>query len=504
MVSRKLVVVMCAVLALFAAPLGASADETVDSLAESLGIHDEPTDYIVVVDTSLSMASEGRWERAREALAGLLRNLRSEDYVTLITFDDGARTDFAGHVPADPGQLLNELPAAPTGDQTDIGTAIDEAVGALEREGANSVTAVALITDGRLDPAAASLYQDAQSPAWDSLRSRADQLRQGRHVGAFALSLGGQTDAGLLTSVFPDATVASPNDIVGYLTGLDEEIKSGRVTEALAADLAATPTMTVTADQVEGPVATFTATITSPAKHVPLQISGVQLQPAVEGATLDPIAGPVDVAPGTTVTIPLRVTLPEAGEYNVAVAATLTSPWAGQLAQLGVAAPETITHEAVAVTVAPRATAAPATTQPPAAEPVAPEPSIELPTWWLSALLGLAGLAVLSLVVARVVISKRPQLDGSVTVVKEGEIVDEFMLAGRKFDQKSGEIRLRALPVKGEDAITISGVSAGQSFNGKLGDGETLATSGGVELHYTSVRSRMLELVNTNMTPSGV
>ena len=143
--ARVLVAVLVGLLLAVVGGLPATAEENLDAIAATLGIEDQATDYILIVDTSLSMQEEGRWGRARDALSGLADSLTPDDHVTLITFDDGAQTVFAGDAPST-NTLLGDLPDEPTGTQTDIGAAIDEGVDALNRDGASEVAAFVLLT----------------------------------------------------------------------------------------------------------------------------------------------------------------------------------------------------------------------------------------------------------------------------------------------------------------------------------------------------------------------
>lgn len=489
-VMKKWLTMLALALAMLALPVPAGSDETVDALATSIGITEEPEDYIVVVDTSESMRFEGRWERAREALVGLLTNLAPDDYITLIAFDNGARTVWQGMRPEDPAVLLDQLPATPAGDQTDIGAAIDEAVKALQREGARPVTAVALLTDGSLDAAPDSPYVTPDAPAWADLRARAQQAASGRHVGAFALSLGSDTDAGLLTSVFEDASVATPGDIVGYLSGLDEELKRSRVAEEVSTDLQSPPTLTATLAGVDGQTATIAVAVSSSAQHVPISVTEVRLQPAVEGATVDPLAAPVEVPAGGSAEFEVQVKLPEPGTYDVGLDVSLGSPWAGQLTELGVSPSQTVVVAPVQVEVAGEQ-AQPASTP-------TPEPEAESPATEGSGLLPVAaavvgGIAVIALL-ALLLLRRRGGAQGSMTISENGQPVDEFVLDGSRNLDRSG-VKLQVAPRK-EGGVQIRGKVGKEQFSGVLGDGESMDLPGGRTLSYTSERSRMLDLVN--------
>lgn len=489
-VMKKWLTMLALALAMLALPVPAGSDETVDALATSIGITEEPEDYIIVVDTSESMRFEGRWERAREALVGLLTNLAPDDYVTLIAFDNGARTVWQGLRPEDPAVLLDELPATPAGDQTDIGAAIDEAVKALQREGARPVTALALLTDGSLDAAPDSPYVTPDAAAWTDLRARAQQAASGRHVGAFALSLGDDTDAGLLTSVFPEASLATPSDIVGYLSGLDEELKRSRVVDEVSTDLQSPPTLTATLAGVDDQTATIAVAVSSSAQHVPISVTEVRLQPAVEGATVNPLAAPVEVPAGGSAEFEVQVKLPEPGTYDVGLDVSLGSPWAGQLNELGVSPSQTVVLAPVEVEIAEEPAAAPAPAPAPEAETPAPEANgNQLPI--IGAVVG--GIILVALA-ALLLLRRRGGAQGSMTISESGQPIDEFVLDGSRNLDRSG-VKLQVTPRK-EGGVQVRGKVGKEQFSGLLGDGESMDLPGGRTLSYTSERSRMLDLVN--------
>lgn len=496
----------CLLLAVATAPAG--ADEALDAIAQAVGVTEQATDFVILVDTSVSMKDDDRWARARDAVSGLLTNLTPDDHVTLITFDDGARTAFAGLDPA-PATVLNALPASPTGDQTDIGAAIEAGVEALNRDGGSEVAAIALLTDGELDAAETSDYVTPTSPAWAELRQRAATVSTNRQIGAFALTLGSTSDAGLLTSVFPNAEVATPNDIVAYLTGLNDELTRLRIVEALGPDLESPASLTVGDATIEDVTLTATATLTSSTTYLPLSIASVALEPAVEGAAIGMEPAAVEVAPGQSATATLTVTLPPGTESTSTVVATLTSPWAPQLTALGIDQNITVASQAIDLA---NAAAEPA----PAAEPTATPPATDtpadsgrtlsdtlaaLPVWALPA----AG-AVLALLLLLALLSaakkRRPRLDGSIAVLHEGRIVDEFIVAGPDAAISRGELKLRARRLK-DGTVALKGRHGQQKFAATLGDGDTTRLTEATELRYTDQRTRMLQLISDTHATTG-
>src|SRR5205814_7924192 len=118
-------------------------------------------------------------------------------------------------------------------------------------------------------------------PAWTALAARATALSAQHAINAFALALRPVTDAGLLKSVFSQATVLDlPGDQIGsYLNSLKDSMRELKATALVSAD---TPTISVgwtapvtgAADQGG---ADTTMTVGSNAKYVPLVVTGAAL-----------------------------------------------------------------------------------------------------------------------------------------------------------------------------------------------------------------------------------
>lgn len=497
--ARFLVAVLVGLLLAVVGGLPAAAEENLDAIAATLGIEDQATDYILIVDTSLSMQEEGRWGRARDALSGLADSLTPDDHVTLITFDDGAETVFEGDAPST-NTLLGALPDEPTGTQTDIGAAIDEGVDALNRDGASEVAAFVLLTDGELDAAEDSDFVTADAPAWADLRTRADEATADRQVGAFALSLGPESDAGLLTQVFPDAQVATPDDIVGFLSGLTDEITRFRVGEILAPELDQPVTVTLSEPTVDGTTATLTATWTSTTTNLPTSVAAIQLAPAIEGAAVGMDPATLDLTPGQEQTSTITLALPPGTDAAVALTATVTSPWQAQLAPLGLGQELTATSAPVQLTIADAVVAPPsaeASATPDSNGTEEPGPLAALPSWAIPAAIAALAAAVLLALVIGAIRKRMPQLDGSLALVtREGEVVDEFLVTGPSSSTQRGGLTVKAKPGK-DTSIRIKGRQGKEAFTATLADGEEFTLPDGRTLRYTTERSRMLEMINS-------
>lgn len=475
----------------------ARADEGLDAIAAAVGVTQQATDYVVIVDTSASMRQEGRWARAREAVSGLLTNLTPDDHVTLITFDDGAKTAFTGVDPA-PATVLAALPAQPAGRQTDIGAAIDLGVRALARDGAREVAALVLLTDGELDAAGSSKYASPDAPAWAELRNRAATVTQGRQVGAFALSLGPESDAGLLTKVFPSAEVATPSDIVAYLTGLNDELTRLRVAEALAPDLAGPVTVAVEDATTTGGTVTATARFTSTAEYLPVTVSSVALEPPVPGATVGLRPGTVELAPGAEATALVTVELPPGTDMSANLVATLTSPWQAELAELGLGQPLTATSAPIELVAVDIATASPSAS--PARSEPAQEPPAEsgvvaaLRPWVVPAAVAAAALLLVLWALKAVAKRRGPRLDGSLAVMADGDVVDEFIVTGPEAKVTRGDLQLTVQRLK-DGTVQLKGRHGKEKFTAQLVDGQRTPVAEGVALRYTDQRTRMLDMI---------
>ncbi|MGJ6981271.1 vWA domain-containing protein [Aestuariimicrobium soli] len=480
----------------------AHADPLSD-LAGRLKITAEPTDYVLLVDTSSSMQQQGRWGRVRAAVGALANQLKDSDRVTLITFDDGVRQTWTATSPS-ASQLVGRLPATPTGDQTDIGAAIDAGVTALGGSGARKVAAIVLLTDGELDASSTSKYPTATSGSWTQLRSRADQTRKNREVGAFAVAVGDKTDAGLLTKVFPQASVATPADISGYLAGITTELTKARIGQALATDLGKPATLTLSDVVRTDDTITATATWVSHTTQLPLTVTGV----ALDGGTAQQNPATVTLAPGATATS--TITLTGDSATKPLLKATLGSPWARELTAAGLTLPKVNATVVVpggpskpVATVSQRPSGGASTPAPTGGTDGAVVGTVDggtaRPTWLLPAALGaLVLIAALGIVLA-VVRARRPRLDGSMAIVRDGQVAHEFVLDGVGSSAQRGAVTVKVSALR-DGRVAVKGtrrVEGGKpsSFSGVLADGESLEVGDGHVLRYTAQRTRMLDMV---------
>ncbi|UYM23055.1 VWA domain-containing protein [Streptomyces albus] len=158
------------------APAAAAEGPSREEIYRELGVADQPVDYAVLVDTSGSMRTKGRYDTVRSTLRGFLGGLSRSDHVALITFDDRPEARYVGSA-GDPGKIVGRLPESPDPDGgTDIGAALDLALRELERSDAASVASVVLLTDGRHEPPRSTAYPKASGAPWDALHERAEAV----------------------------------------------------------------------------------------------------------------------------------------------------------------------------------------------------------------------------------------------------------------------------------------------------------------------------------------
>lgn len=366
----------------------------------------------------------------------------------------------------------------------------------LEAGNALPVGAIALITDGKVD-APGSPYASPTSAAWAQLKARATALSGKHEIAAYALSLVSATDAALLKQVFPSATDIPAAQVSGRLSSLQNELLKSQAIERLKPDLAKTVTAGISGiDWADLPAAggdlTGTLTLTSGFAQVPATVEGVTL--TASGLPLTFIAAPpasIDLVPGASTTIPVTVHVPAgmpAGDGTVRVAGTVTSAWSDALTKsLGLAfAPKldaSISAHTAGVPVTPPAPASPA-----------------MPPWVLPAAGAAAALLLLLLLLLRL---RAPRMVGSLAITRDGRLLREFLLAGRKADLADSATpdltgTVTAAKGTGPTVQVAARASGGQRTRQRLGDTETLDV-GPYRITYTSQHTRTLSMVRTGL-----
>jgi hypothetical protein len=338
---------VCAVLGLTAGPALAGPAPTREEVYRQLGVDAVPADYVVLVDTSGSMAADGRYSNVRKVLGSFLSGLASSDYVALYTFDTSPQRRYGGSA-ASRAAILDALPRAPTPNgKTDIGLGIEQALRELNRSGSAGIATVVLLTDGRQDAPGSSAYRSTTSPAWKSLETRAASLKK-TWLGAYALPLRAQTGASLLRTVIPGTVVLEPSNgrgLAGYLDQSKQATRLAKARSVLAGDSGKGVRVTWTATELD-PVAgtaTMQANVASLTQRVPLTVSDLHVE-ASDGVIWSGPPPPVmSLQPGQTrsFTLPVRWNpgfSPRLWPHRAGVSAPLSlagrvsSPWADALA----------------------------------------------------------------------------------------------------------------------------------------------------------------------------
>ncbi|MEU8516159.1 vWA domain-containing protein [Kitasatospora sp. NPDC048722] len=318
---------------------------------QALGLEHQPADYVVLVDTSPSMTQQGRYGTVRQTLQTFLSGLTGADHVALYTFDTTVVARYIGAA-TDPAGILSRLPAAPSANgDTDIGAALDAALGELERSDALPIASVVLMTDGENAPAAGSAYPVATTSSWTAaLHTRAAKLAGHTDLVGYALPLAtGATGAELLRQVVTDTRELVPGsiqDLGSYLQRAGDDTRLRQARAMLAPDLGQGVTVSwsgpETLDLGKGE-ATGTISFTSHATRLPLSVDGIAVSVAGHPFEVSGLPSSLILSPRSTQDIPVRITgrfdggllTPQHVEHasaTVKVTGTVGSPWQPALA----------------------------------------------------------------------------------------------------------------------------------------------------------------------------
>ncbi|MDP9793124.1 hypothetical protein J2S43_001636 [Catenuloplanes nepalensis] len=288
-----------------AAPDGQAS---LDEVYAALGVDDVPSDYVVMVDVSRSMAGD-RYEQLKKSLTGFFAALAPEDTVTLIPFAEGTKAD-TRPVGRSPGELVAMLPRDADGSYTDIGAALEAAVATLGRPDAPSLATVVLLTDGQHAPGPRSAYPLTEGHNWVKLADRAKKLRK-TSLDAYAVPLAGATGAGLLTKVFPGARVLETTSVDRLTTSLAGPKAAARAAKArslLAAEIDRPVEVTWPDEEIGAGGTVLDVQLRSPMAHVPLVLDRMTVTSGNAALTSTVPDGRVTLPPGGTVTVPVAVT----------------------------------------------------------------------------------------------------------------------------------------------------------------------------------------------------
>lgn len=269
-------------MALSSSPAAAQTDEpTRAEILDMLGSGHVPADYIVLLDTSGSMAEGNRYATAVQALGGLFEALPAEDRVALYTFDSSVNPEYQGPRLPSP-ELIGKLPPAPnpTG-STDLGKAMSVALEELQRNGAAQVANVVIITDGAHDPAPGSPYADPAGPAWEALRQQAKQ-KAASTLSVYVVPLGdGSSGAAAVKSVFDSTIVLAPGDMRNlreYLNRSKARVEIEKARTVLSGDIGRSLETKWKIEPGDDGRAEVVVTLTSTAKHLPVDVENVRME----------------------------------------------------------------------------------------------------------------------------------------------------------------------------------------------------------------------------------
>lgn len=207
--------------------------QSVNDLLVLFGVDKQAADIVLLVDTSGSMSTppNAPYPGALRAYRSFVRAAAESDFLSVVTFDANTVQRFNGSLRGrGRASALTALPPKATGAATDIGAAIEGALGRLSRPDSNDVQILLVLTDGRNDPPVGSVYPKSfGGSSWSRLVNKAREQSRTHNVNVYGNGLTGigQTDIGLVKKVFPDATLLGlPSDQLGSF--FDEAITRAR------------------------------------------------------------------------------------------------------------------------------------------------------------------------------------------------------------------------------------------------------------------------------------
>lgn len=319
---------------------------TLATIEKAVGVDAVPADYVLLADTSSSMQQGNKYSGLKDALRDFLAALAPTDQVTLVTFDSGTRVVYQGAVGTSPDAIVGNLPPTATGQATDIGAALAQAVVALERPNAPTIASVVLVTDGANNPPPGSTYKYVGGFAWHDLARRVSVLSK-TSLRAYALPIAGASGASLLGKVFPNPTRLDAQSITSVTTLLQrpkDDATLVKVRSRLTDDLrqGVTVSWPPSAAHLATGVNQVEVKLTSTTKYLPLTVNGLAVTASGTGFTAQVSSAPVALAPGQSALVPVTITWSPGprslaysktvtGNTRLALTGSVSSPWSDTL-----------------------------------------------------------------------------------------------------------------------------------------------------------------------------
>ncbi|WP_250292935.1 vWA domain-containing protein [Frankia sp. CiP1_Cm_nod1] len=282
----------------------------------ALHVDDVPADYVVLVDTSASMAAGGLAGQVSHFLRGFVAGLAPSDRFVLIGFDVAPAVLYAGPAAGAAG-AVDRLPRVPTGTHTDIGAAVREAVDELGRHDASPVAAVFLLTDGRHQPPPNSGFPTGDDRPWQLLGDDARQRLDVTKVHGYGVALRdddqARDGAGQLKRALPTTTVLAlpTGQLPAYLDRAKDDTRRRKAANLLEADVRGQVVVSwdpqlADVDPAASPLVTQ-VTLTSRERWLPLELTDVSVTSSDRDVWADGIPSRITLEPGHSVTVPVTL-----------------------------------------------------------------------------------------------------------------------------------------------------------------------------------------------------
>jgi Mg-chelatase subunit ChlD len=305
---------------------------TTDEVVRALALSPQATDFVVLLDTSSSMAKGKRPDFVRAELSALLKIMEPTDRLALFTFDSVVTSRYRGLAGDQTAKLLDSLPEA-NGRWSDQGAALDAGVAELARAGANPQAVVVVITDGRPDAGPRSDFQSEQGKAWADLIENGNRLAGQRPIVSYQITLSSDAKPHLHGQVFPGTRTVKPSSAVRQIASIKSDLDRLRAAGELSAELEAPITVGWSGDFASGSAGwlPIQISVTSGFSHVPVVLS--KLSVASTGGVSAEVSGlpaTVELDPGQTKELDAQIQLNGDGnlrDLRLSVDAAVDSPW---------------------------------------------------------------------------------------------------------------------------------------------------------------------------------